>query len=126
MPSSISQDFIPATHPNQNISTIGDRIQNAASEGVDILRENPVLTLVAVGVLGFAIGTLAGRSSVRQRRALDANLDSLQRAFHGARAGTVDAVGSLRKALKDEGLLPDQLSGRVKQKFSRLLTSITE
>lgn len=123
---STTSDFSSSRDAGQDVATIGNKIQDTASEGVDILKENPVLTLVAVGVLGFALGTLAGRSSVRRRGTLDANWDSLHRAIDAARSGTADKVGSWRKTLKNEGLLPEQIPGRVKHQIRRLLASVGE
>jgi len=98
--------------------------RSVARDGVDLLKENPVLTLVAVGVVGFAIGTLAGRSSVRRRGTLDANWDSVQRAIDAARSGASDTVGGWAKTLKSEGLWPEQIPGRVKRQINRLLQSV--
>jgi len=123
---STASDFSSTRNSGQDAASIGNRIQDTAREGVDILKENPVLTLVAVGVLGFALGTLAGRSSVGRRGALDASWDSLHRAIDAARSEASDKVGSWRKALKSEGLSPEQLPNRVKHQFRKLLASMGE
>lgn len=124
MPSTTSPEFTSTADRGRDRATNGNGVRNAAQEGMDILRDNPVLTLVAVGVLGFAIGTLAGRSSVGRRSTLDANLDSLQRAIETARSGTADTVGSWAKTLRSEGLMPEQIPGRVKHQIRRLLASV--
>ncbi len=123
---STASDSSSTRNAKQNVATIGNRIQDTAREGVDILKENPVLTLVAVGVLGFAVGALAGRSSVRRHGALDTSWDSLHRAINAARSGTSDRVDSWRQSLKNEGLSPEQLPNRVKQQFRKLLASISD
>ncbi|HVZ04022.1 hypothetical protein [Hyphomicrobium sp.] len=120
--STTSSDYSSGRTSGQDVATLGEKVQETAREGVDILRENPVFTLVAVGVLGFAIGTLAGRSSVRNRNTLDANLASLQRAITAARSGASDTVGNWRQMLKNEGLMPDQIPGRLKEQIRRLLS----
>lgn len=102
----------------------GSDIRQAAQQGLDIMKDNPMLTLVAVGVLGFAIGTLTGRSSVRRRSSLDANLDSLQSALDSARSGTSDAVSRWAKTLRQEGLMPEQIPARVRQQVKRLVASL--
>jgi hypothetical protein len=124
MPTTTSQNYTDANQ-GQNGSGLGDKLERSAREGMDILKENPVLTRVAVGVVGFAIGTLAGRSSVKNRSLLDANMDSLHRAVDAARAGTADTVGHWRKVLRDEGLSADQLPSRVKQQIRRLIASVS-
>jgi hypothetical protein len=124
MPSTTSSDFASTEDRGQYPAIDSNDVRNAAQQGMDILKDNPVLTLVAVGVLGFAIGTLAGRSTVRRRGTLDANLDSLQKAIEAARSGTADTVGGWTKTLRNEGLLPDQIPGRVKQQIRRLLASV--
>ncbi|MBN9292321.1 MAG: hypothetical protein J0H36_14775 [Hyphomicrobium denitrificans] len=103
----------------------GNGVANVVQEGVDVLKNNPVLTLVAVGVLGFAIGTLAGRSTVRRRSTLDANLDSIQLALESARSGTSDTIGSWAKSFRNSGYLPDHVPVRVKQQVRRLLSSVS-
>lgn len=125
MHSTASSNFSSDRDYGQEVTAIGERVQETAREGVDILKDNPVLTLVAVGVLGFAIGTLAGRSSVRNRSTLDANLDSLQRAITAARSGASDTVESWQKTLRNEGLSLDQIPGRVRQQIRRLLASVS-
>jgi len=125
MHSTSSSNFSSDRDYGQEVTAIGERVQETAREGVDILKDNPVLTLVAVGVLGFAIGTLAGRSSVRNRSTLDANLDSLQRAITAARSGASDTVESWQKTLRNEGLSLDQIPGRVRQQIRRLLASVS-
>jgi hypothetical protein len=107
----------------QNGSGVGDKLERSAREGMDILKENPVLALVAVGVVGFAIGTLAGRSSVRKRGLLESHMGSLHRAVDAARSGTADTVSHWSKILRDEGLSADQLPSRVKQQIRRLIAS---
>lgn len=125
MPNTTSSEFTSSADQQQNVARTTDNgSRNVAQEGIDILKENPVLTLVAVGVLGFAIGALAGRSSVRRRSGLDANWDSVQRAVGSARSGAAETVGSWTKTLRDEGLLPDQIPKRVKQQVRRLLQSL--
>ncbi|AGK56691.1 hypothetical protein HYPDE_25033 [Hyphomicrobium denitrificans 1NES1] len=124
MPNTTSPDFASTEDRGQYPAIDNNGVRHAAQEGMDILKDNPMLTLVAVGVLGFAIGTLAGRSSIRRRGSLDANLDSLQQAIEAARSGTADTVGSWTKAFRDEGLLPDQIPNRVKQQIKRLLASV--
>jgi hypothetical protein len=124
MPSTTSSEFTSTADRGQDLKADGNGVRHAAQEGMDILKDNPVLTLVAVGVLGFAIGTLAGRSSVRRRSTLEANLDSLQGAIDAARSGAADTVGSWTKTLRSEGLLPEQIPDRVKQQIRRLLAAV--
>jgi hypothetical protein len=126
MVNTISSEFETASDRGEKLATNGSNgVNRAAQQGMDIMRDNPMLTLVAVGVLGFAIGTLAGRSSVRHRSTLDANLDSLQRAIESARSGAADTVGNWTKTLKNEGLLPEHIPDRVKQQVRRLLASVS-
>jgi len=125
MPINSSSDFA-STDGDQNHAAENNGVRDAVQEGVDILKDNPVLTLVAVGVLGFAIGTLAGRSTVSRRGTLEANLDSLQHAIESARSGTADAVGGWTKTLRNGGYLPDHIPGRVKQQMRRLLASVSQ
>lgn len=125
MPSTTSSEFTSTADRGRDLAANGNGVRHAAQEGMDILKDNPVLTLVAVGVLGFAIGTLAGRSSVRRRSTFDANLDSLQSAIGAARSGAADTVGSWTKTLRSEGLLPEQIPDRVKQQIRRLLASVS-
>jgi hypothetical protein len=106
-----------------DLTTVKNRIQETADDAMDLARYNPVVTIVAVGVVGFALGALVGRSSVRQRSALDANLDSLHRAAAVARSGTVNTVGNLRRVLRDEGFSTDQIQGSVKQQMRRLIAA---
>lgn len=121
-----SSDYATRDERDQNPSEgDGNGVVDVVQEGVDVLKNNPVLTLVAVGVLGFAIGTLAGRSSVRRRSTLDANLNSLQHAIEAARSGTSDTVGSWAKSLRNSGYLPDHVPARVKQQARRLLSTIS-
>lgn len=93
--------------------------------GVDVVKNNPVLALVAVGVLGFAIGTLAGRSTVRRRGTFEADLDSIQHAIESARSGTSDTIGGWAKSLRNSGYIPDHVPKSVKQQVRRLLSSIS-
>jgi hypothetical protein len=125
MPSTTSSEFTSTTDRGRDLAANGNGVRHAAQEGMDILKDNPMLTLVAAGVLGFAIGTLAGRSSVRRRGTLEANLDSLQNAIDAARSGASDTVGSWTKTLRSEGLLPEQIPDRVKQQIRRLLAAVT-
>ena len=108
---------------NGDLTTVSDRIHETAEDAMDIARYNPVVTLVAVGVLGFALGTLAGRASVKRRSALDTNLDSLHRAAEVARSGAVNTVGNLRRVLREEGFSTDQIQGSVKQQMRRLIAA---
>lgn len=124
MPSTTSSESTSTTDRGRDLAANGNGVRHAAQEGMDILKDNPMLTLVAVGVLGFAIGTLAGRSSVRRRGTLEANLDSLQSAIDAARSGASDTVGSWTKTLRSEGLLPGQIPDRVKQQIRRLLAAV--
>ena len=124
MPSTTSSEFESTADRGRDFEADDNSVQTVVQDGMDILKDNPVLTLVAVGVLGFAIGTLAGRSTVTRRSALDANLDALQKAVDAARSGTADTVGHWAKALRGEGLLPEQIPGRVKQQVRRLLASL--
>lgn len=125
MPSTTSSDFESTADRGRDLTSDDNGAHNAVQDGVDILKNNPMLTLVAVGVLGFAIGTLAGRSTVRRRSTLDANLDSLQRAIEAARSGTADTVGSWTRTLRNGGYLPDDVPGRVKHQIRRLLASVS-
>lgn len=109
---------------DQEIAANGNGVGHALKEGVDIMKDNPVLTLVTVGVIGFAIGTLAGRSTVRRRSTLDANLDSLQSAIDSARSGTSDAIGRWAKTLRNEGLAPEQIPAQVRRQVKRLMSSL--
>jgi hypothetical protein len=119
-----SSDFAsPADHRRD--VTVDDASGNAVQKGMDIMKDNPVLTLVAVGVLGFAIGTLAGRSSVKRRSTLDANLDSLQHAIEAARSGASDTASSWAKALRNSDYLSDRIPARVRQQARRLLASVS-
>ncbi len=113
----------PSTGTRDDLTSISNRVEETAENAMDIARYNPVVTLVAVGVLGFALGTLAGRSSVRRRSTLDANLDSLHRAATVARSGAVNTVGHLRRVLQDEGFSTDQIQGSVKQQMRRLIAA---
>ena len=124
MPTTTSQNYTDANQGDDG-SGIGDKLERSAREGMDILKENPLLTLVSVGVVGFAIGTLAGRSSVKNRSLLDTNMDSLHRAVDAARSGTADTVGHWRKILRNEGLSPDQLPSQVKKQIRRLIASVS-
>jgi hypothetical protein len=124
MPSTTSSEFPSTADRGRDLAANGNGVRHAAQEGMDILKDNPMLTLVAAGVLGFAIGTLAGRSSVRRRGTLEANLDSLQNAIDAARSGASDTVGSWTKTLRSEGLLPEQIPDRVKQQIRRLLAAV--
>jgi hypothetical protein len=128
MQSTPTSDYATTEEHGRNLTSDdanGNGVANVVQEGVDVLKNNPVLTLVAVGVLGFAIGTLAGRSTVRRRSTLDANLDSLQHALESARSGTSDTIGSWAKSLHNSGYLPDHVPARVKQQVRRLLSSVS-
>ncbi len=126
MQSTTSSDFTTTDERGRNLTTDDDNgVSNVVQEGMDVLKNNPVLTLVAVGVLGFAIGTLAGRSTVRRRSTLDANLDSIQHAIESARSGTSDTIGSWTKSLRNSGYVPDHVPARVKQQVRRLLSSLS-
>lgn len=124
MPTTTSQNYTDANQ-RQNGSGLGNKLEHSAREGMDILKENPVLALVAVGVVGFAIGTLAGRSSVKNRGLLESHMDALHRAVDAARSGTADTVGHWSKVLRDEGLSADQLPSRVKQQIRRLIANVS-
>jgi len=124
MPTTTSQNYTD-TNLGADDSSLGDKLERSAQQGMDILKENPLLTLVAVGVVGFAIGTLAGRSSVKNRSLLDTNMDSLHRAVDAARSGTADTVGHWRKVLRNEGLSPEQLPSQVKKQIRRLIASVS-
>ena len=100
-------------------------VSTVVQDGVEVIKNNPVLTLVAVGVLGFAIGTLAGRSTVRRRGALEANLDSLQHAIESARSGTSDTIGGWAKSLRNSSYLSEHVPRGVKQQVRRMLSSIS-
>lgn len=126
MQSTPTSDYATTDEHGRNLtSDDANGVANVVQEGVDVLKNNPVLTLVAVGVLGFAIGTLAGRSTVRRRSTLDANLDSIQHALESARSSTSDTIGSWAKSLHNSGYLPDHVPARVKQQVRRLLSSVS-
>ncbi len=128
MQSTPTSDYATTDERGRNLTSDdanGNGVANVVQEGVDVLKNNPVLTLVAVGVLGFAIGTLAGRSTVRRRSTLDANLDSIQHALESARSGTSDTIGSWAKSLRNSGYLQDHVPARVKQQVRRLLSSVS-
>jgi len=97
--------------------------QDTTSGAAEIVRLNPVVGMVAIGVLGFAIGTIVGRSSVRRPGVLATNRDALQRVVEIAQSGAVGTIGHLRRVLEREGYAPGQIQGRLKQQIQRIIAN---
>lgn len=87
------------------------------SENGNVLLTRPVVTLLAAGAIGFAVGAVIWQ----YRRSHPERFGSFDRAVEMARSGAVDTVQKLRKRLREEGYSPAQIEGRAKKYLSQLI-----
>ena len=104
-----------------SMNRLDDEVMDASDreENGSILSD-PTVALLAVSVIGFAVGAVIWR--YRKSNAL--SYGTLERAAEMARSGATGTVQKLRRRLRDEGYSPAQIEGEAKKHLNRFIDAV--